>query len=187
MNEYYKDLYEFYEQMLLKTKGNEADNDSEFQTETRRQIKKRDKEYTGLLEHFVKLTKARNVIREIFKWLFMIIVIGCMIAIVVITGKLFSETLSRAESIKQIKDVIPILITSIVGFVSTVITIPVTMTKYLFSTKEDENITKIILHTQEHDNNGRKLMVNQGKMKDYFKKNNDYKDGSYKTEKRKAV
>ena len=43
-----------------------------------------------------------------------------------------------------------------VGFVSAIITIPTTITKYLFSTTEDENITEIILHTQEHDVNGRK-------------------------------
>ena len=43
-----------------------------------------------------------------------------------------------------------------VGFVSAIITIPTTITKYLFSTSEDENITQIILHTQEHDVSGRK-------------------------------
>lgn len=50
---------------------------------------------------------------------------------------------------------IPLLITAIVGFVSAIISIPLTITKYLFSTKEDEYITNIILHTQEHDTSGR--------------------------------
>jgi hypothetical protein len=39
--------------------------------------------------------------------------------------------------------------------VSVIIAIPISITKYLFSAKEDKNTTDIILHTQEHDTTGR--------------------------------
>lgn len=61
---------------------------------------------------------------------------------------------------------LPLLVTSMVGFVSAIITIPVTITKYLFSTKEDENITQIILHTQEHDTSGRQWAMDFKKIAD---------------------
>lgn len=67
---------------------------------------------------------------------------------------LFSKYMSFAK-INEIIESMPLLITAIVGFVSSIISIPVAITKYLFSTKEDENITQIILHTQDHDTNGR--------------------------------
>lgn len=51
-----------------------------------------------------------------------------------------------------------------VGFVSAIITIPVTITKYLFSTEEDKNITQIILHTQDHDTTGRQWAMDFRKM-----------------------
>ena len=41
--------------------------------------------------------------------------------------------------------------TSIVAFISTVIVVPITITRFLFNTREDDNITKLIAHTQDHD------------------------------------
>ena len=59
---------------------------------------------------------------------------------------------------QQIIEAIPILITSIAGFASSIIAIPLSITKYLFSTKEDRYITDIISHTQEHDLSSRKIL-----------------------------
>lgn len=58
----------------------------------------------------------------------------------------------------ELIDSIPVLITAITGFASSIIAIPLSITKYLFSTQEDEYITKIISHTQEHDSSGRKIL-----------------------------
>lgn len=44
-----------------------------------------------------------------------------------------------------------------------IIAIPIAITKYLFSTKEDENITNIILHTQRHDSSGRQWALDFNK------------------------
>ena len=146
-------------QMLFDILNNDNDDNTEddktFRKNTKQQITSRDEKYSELLAHFVKLTKIRNVIKEIFKWTFYLIVMSAIIALIMIVYNLFNKYISSAN-IEQILDSAPLLITAMVGFVSTIITIPVTITKYLFSTAEDKNITQIILHTQDHDTSGRK-------------------------------
>ncbi len=138
----------------------DSDNDSStqddkiFRRNTKEQITNRDKEYTDLLSHFVTITRVRNILKEIFKWSFYIALIISVVVLVCMTKSIFNKYVEKA-SIQQMIESIPLLITSIVGFVSAIIAIPVTITKYLFSTKEDEYITQIILHTQDHDTSGR--------------------------------
>jgi len=133
----------------------ETQDDKTFRKNTTNQISKRDSKYTELLEHFVSITKVRNILKEIFKWLFYLVIIIAIGVLSKVIYSLFDRYLSSA-TLEQILDSMPLLMTSMVGFVSTIIAIPVTITKYLFSTKEDENITKIILHTQDHDTSGRR-------------------------------
>lgn len=133
--------------------GNQTEDDKTFRKNTTQQITERDNRYTELLTHFVNITKIRNGLKEFFKWSFYLAVIISMIVLTRITYCVFMKILSC--DINKIVESIPLLVTAMVSFVSAIITIPVTITKYLFSTKEDENITKIILHTQEHDVNGR--------------------------------
>lgn len=136
---------------VLNDKQNEkTEDDKTFRNKTKTQIAKRDGKYTELLEHFVGLTKVRNILKEFFKWLFYLVIMGSIVALIYVVCNLFKKYVTNAN-IEQIVESMPLLITSMVGFVSTIIAIPVTITKYLFSTKEDENITQIILHTQEHD------------------------------------
>lgn len=77
-------------------------------------------------------------------------------------------TIAKAD-IQQLIDAIPLFITSIIGLVFAVIAIPIAITKYLFSTKEDKNITDIILHTQEHDTSGRQWTLDFQKISDEIK------------------
>lgn len=135
-------------------KDDNTEDDKTFRKNTTEQITNRDAQYTDLLSHFVKITRVRNILKELFKWTFYLVIIGSILSLVTIVYKLFNKYISSA-SIQQILDSAPLLITSMVGFVSTIITIPVTITKYLFSTEEDKNITEIILHTQKHDTSGR--------------------------------
>lgn len=132
-----------------------TEDDKTFRKKTKEQITNRDNQYTQLLSHFVKITKIRNLLKEFFKWTFYLVIISAIFSLIIIVYNLFNKYMSSAN-IEQILESMPLLITSMVGFVSTVITIPVTITKYLFSTEEDKNITEIILHTQDHDTNGRK-------------------------------
>lgn len=147
----YKKLFE----ILNEDDNAKGEDDKTFRKQTKDQITNRDKEYTKLLTHFVNITQVRNILKEFFKWSFYLTLIIALAALVYITYSLFRKYISSA-TIEQISDSLPLLITSMVGFVSAIITIPTTITKYLFSTTEDENITEIILHTQEHDVNGRK-------------------------------
>lgn len=131
-----------------------SNDDRIFRTNTKEQITLRDSKYTELLTHFINVTRTRNILKEIFKWMFLFSIIFSMVVLVHVVLKLFNKYFSVAE-VEQIIQSIPLLTTAMVGFVSTIITIPVTITKYLFNTEEDKNITSIIKHTQKHDVSGR--------------------------------
>ena len=118
------------------------------------QIMQRDIQYTELLRHFVSISKTRNTIREWAKWIMSLCILLASIVFLFIFWKIVNKVL-EIKDVNQIVDSIPLLITSIVSFISVVIAVPLVLLKYLFSNKEDEYITKIILHTQEHDTSGR--------------------------------
>lgn len=140
-----------------------------FDIHVKKQIEERDIEYTKLLIHFVSITKIRNILREIFKWVFLICLLLIIGILVFVLFAIFQKFIKEA-TIEQMTEAIPLFITSIVGFVSVIISIPLTITKYLFSTKEDEYITNIILHTQEHDTSGRQWTL------DYIKSDPEIND-----------
>lgn len=140
-----------------------TEDDKTFRKNTKEQITKRDEKYTDLLSHFVEITKIRNQIKEFVKWSFCFVVIISIFVLALIVYQLFNKYISSA-SLDQILESTPLLITAMVGFVSAIITIPVTITKYLFSTEEDKNITQIILHTQDHDTTGRQWAMDFRKM-----------------------
>lgn len=142
--------------------------DEDFRQDATKQISNRDEKYTELLAHFVCITRIRNYLKEFFKWTFYLALIISIVVLVKITYDLFNKYISSAE-IEEITEALPLLITSLVGFVSAIITIPVTITKYLFSTNEDKNITEIILHTQDHDTSGRDWATNLKKIIDKSK------------------
>lgn len=140
-----------------------TEDDKTFRQNVTNEISHRDEQYTELLVHFVHITKIRNCLKEIFKWTFYLAVIISMLSLILIINKVFNKFISHA-SIQQLIEAIPLFITSIVGFVSVIIAIPIAITKYLFSTKEDKNITDIILHTQEHDTTGRQWTLDFKKL-----------------------
>ena len=141
-----------------KNKEDDSEDDKKFRAKTSKEITDRDEEYTKLLKHFVFLTRIRNYIKEIFKWTFYLAIIICMFFVGKITYLLFQKYLNSA-TIEQITEAIPLLLTAIGGFIAVVIVIPTTITKYLFSTEEDKNITEIISHTQNHDLSGRQWVA----------------------------
>ena len=57
-----------------------------------------------------------------------------------------------------ILDFIPVILTAITGFVATIISIPLVITKYLFNPDEENYMSQIILHTQDHDAFGLELI-----------------------------
>lgn len=130
-----------------------SDNDLDPGKHLEQQITKRDRQYTKLLSDYIKITKIRNIIKEIHKWLFFwLIIIACIFGIRYVYI-ILSQILSSKDTDFIIK-AIPAIIASLLSFVSTVIAVPMAITKFLFNTKEDDNITSIITHTQDHDSAG---------------------------------
>lgn len=157
---------------LSEQKESATEDDKIFRTNTKEQIIKRDEQYTRLLLHFVMVTKVRNWLKEFFKWTFYIVIVWSLLVLGRIVYAMFRKYLIEA-GINQLIESIPLLLSSLVGFVSAIITIPIAITKYLFSTKEDEHITNIILHTQEHDVNGRKWTMDFKKLMESNENNSD--------------
>ena len=78
------------------------------------------------------------------------------------------------EDPQFILDSVAVIFAAFPAFVSTVIAVPMAITKFLFNTKEDDNITQLINHTQEHDAAG------IDKLKDKFSKKLPGKAGGNK-------
>lgn len=174
-------MYRMLFSVLNDNNDDNTEDDKKFRKNTKEQITSRDQKYSELLSHFVKITQIRNCLKEFFKWTFYLVIIVSIMVLVLIVYNLFNKYISSA-SIEQILESAPLLITAMVGFVSTIITIPVTITKYLFSTEEDKNITKIILHTQEHDTNGRQWAMDFKKIVEGLEESNKNRSGGNKKE-----
>lgn len=82
---------------------------------------------------------------------------GLLVLLNVIIVVTITMLLIKCNSSELVSE-IPVFITAIAGFASSIIAIPLSITKYLFSTKEDEYITEIISHTQEHDLSSRRIL-----------------------------
>lgn len=117
------------------------------------QIAQRDIQYTEILKNHAKLTKFRGICKEIHKWLFFWMIIVASFAGLVYIHKILNKVM-ETDDINIIVDSIPIIVTAVISFISTIIVVPLTIAKFLFNAKEDDNITTLIKHTQEHDVSG---------------------------------
>lgn len=142
---------------IAKQDIDDINDDNEFDTESKKQIIERDKHYSELLKHFVEITKARNISKEKYKWIYFKVIMGLLVLLNVIIVVTITMLLIKCNSSELVSE-IPVFITAIAGFASSIIAIPLSITKYLFSTKEDEYITEIISHTQEHDLSSRRIL-----------------------------
>lgn len=120
-------------------------------------IADRDVYYKELLGNYKRLTRVRNILKEIHKWLFFwFIIIACFVIIAFLIQYICSTKSNISENYVAV-------ITAIVSLTTTVISIPLIITKYLFNTKEDDNITQIISKTQEHDTAEIELLIDRFK------------------------
>lgn len=117
------------------------------------QIVARDKKYTELLNAYTRITKARFWLKEIHKWFFFWLVIAASVVCLSVSYNLINKVL-KEDSVQVIIDAVPAILAAFTAFVSTVIAVPLTITQFLFNTKEDDNITTLIQHTQDHDVSG---------------------------------
>ncbi len=167
MGSYNEVLKEFQKNFFSTFAGLNSDNDSGKSLED--EIVKRDKKYTELLQNYLSITKIRNTVKEIHKWIFFwLVIIACGVVIYLVCKTL--NHLLASEDYSVILQSIPIFITAIVSCVTAVIAIPLAITNFLFNTKEDDNIAGIIQHMQEHDMAGITLL------KERFGKNKSRKE-----------
>ena len=152
-----KDSYTKIFEELITLRKHDVDDEKDFDEETQKQIIVRDEKYSQLLDHFVDITKRRNDSKERNKWFFFWILMAMLVLFGGVSSLTVIIVLLKADT-EQIVRSVPALVTAIAGFASTVIAIPLTITKYLFSTDEDKYITTIISHTQEHDLSSRKIL-----------------------------
>ena len=133
----------------------DIDYDANFNSISKKNISDRDDSYTKLLKHFVNITKGRNIVKEIHKWIYFWIIMS----MVVIFGKSICSMIMKFD-ISNVDDFnnVAVIITAVVSFASVIISIPLIITKYLFSSKEDKRIADIILHTQQHDLDNKKIL-----------------------------
>ncbi len=117
------------------------------------QIAQRDIYYSELLRNHMSLTKARGICKEVHKWLFFWLIVGACCVGIFYIRKIFA-TVFAANDVDVVVDAVPLIITALVSLISTIIVVPVTIAKFLFNTNEDDNITTLIQHTQDHDSAG---------------------------------
>lgn len=116
--------------------------------------------YSDLLNNYVSTTTSRNRHKETHKWIFfwcvMAVFVVCLVFICIVTKRFLS-----IKNEELLVNSIPVLVTAFVSLISTIIILPSTIAKFLFNTKEDEYITSVIVHTQEHDAEGMTLLKNR--------------------------
>lgn len=143
------------EKYINKNNIENIDYEHDFDKISKKNISTRDNSYTELLQHFVHITKVRNRVKEIHKWLYFWIIMF----LIILFGFSIHSFLGKIDiNYDNNLNVLLEVITCLVSFASVIISIPLIITKYLFSSKEDKRISNIILHTQEHDLNNKKMI-----------------------------
>lgn len=116
------------------------------------ELENREELYTHILKDYSKITKIRNILKEAHKWVFFWLIIAAGIIIMVLLYSVIDRVL-KLENSEQFLEAVPIIITVFVSLITVVIGIPTIIAKFLFNTKEDDNITQTVHHTQDHDYN----------------------------------
>jgi hypothetical protein len=148
---------------------NNLDTDEYFKS-TIEYLKLRDEEYYTLLKDYVVTARTRNSIKDTQKKNFYDLIKNILYASICIfflfcIRLLFSPT-------KDIVELFPIIIAGAVAFFAEFISLPTIIARYLFNNSEDDNITKIINHTQDFDISGRRDVYGKrhGNKSSYSKK-----------------
>ena len=115
--------------------------DTDFKVKNNEQLKVRDEEYSKLITEFVKDYTNRVSDKKKNKQNFFILMF--VLAFILLIGSLVLLFKNPNE--------IVVIIGSIIGLLSAVISIPLTITKYLFNPDEDKIITEVVIAMQEQD------------------------------------
>lgn len=146
-------------------------------------IADRDSEYTELLQNYVELSRRRNKFKEFHKWAFFwIIIVLCIVFGYFVIKFIITSSQSLVDTNQFSSESLVAFISALASLVSVIISIPIIISKYLFNTKEDDNITEIIKGTQIHDSNEIKLLSEHFAKKTESKRKESANKVSKKTE-----
>ncbi len=132
--------------------GNNIRTDEELHNSDTTNLSEHNKQYTILLEAYVKdfvnnsENKRKNKLEmyKISKILLIIVLISTLIYLLITLFLLAFNKISIIESL-------PGLITVLTSLIGTFMVIPKMITKYLFNEKEEEHLAEIISKIQEYD------------------------------------
>lgn len=128
-------------------------NTDEFQIKFQKNMLNRDEIYYELLKEYSNISKQRNSSREnkkddFYRLIKSILGISLSVLFFFIIRMIFLP-------VDKIVALMPIIIGAFVTFIGSIIALPTIVANYLFNSNEDDNMTKIITHTQEFDTNNR--------------------------------
>lgn len=142
----YQEILNMVDAQFLADYKSDTDPGKNIQT----QIVERDEKYTDLLTTYLEVTEWRLRTKEIYKLFFLLCVGAACNSGLKVCYQVVNRLLAEKD-IQVVLDGIPALLAALTAFVATVIVVPHTIAQFLFDTKEDDNITAIIKHTQKHD------------------------------------
>ncbi len=118
-------------------------------------------EYTKLLKSYVKNVETTLADKRIHKWVFFVFSIIVLSAITVALGTvvyhIYTNSINNVDFIVDI-NIISLLTTVLISFLTTFIVIPNIITNYLFNIEEEKNMSTVIKNIQEYDGNIRSKM-----------------------------
>jgi len=120
-------------------------------------LRKRNIQYTDLLKTFVdqyieKSDNNKKLKKKFFNFVHIAswIILGTFLALVIYAVKCPTYT-------------IPVLITAIAGMITSIISIPLVIARYLFNPEEDRLIANVVAKMHRQDNDNRKQINDNGK------------------------
>lgn len=139
-----------FESILNEVKRNKNNSADIVKEDDFKQINLRDSLYTELLTTFISQYSSRNKKKEENKWrFFWITIISFFLFMMFVAISLIILSFKLPSS--QLISALPAYITAIVGGISVIIVIPISISKYLFNPDEDKAMLKMVQKMQDYD------------------------------------
>ena len=121
---------------------------------------RRNNMYTDLLSQYIDKYKHKEKDKKIYKWIFFIIVMLAMAAVITVCLIVVVSLTIKAES-TSLAD-FAVVLTSIGGIISTIVIIPKIIAEYLFPSDEESNMIDLVKNMQQNDTNIMDILNKKG-------------------------
>lgn len=123
------------------------------------EVLKHSKNYSGLLDAYVKSARRNMLLKMWLKIFFFIITMGSMVTILILFGVSLSyafKSFNKFENLNEvsgsaISSIISIILPAISSLIVAFIKIPQIIAKYLFNAEEDSYMNSVIKNIQDYD------------------------------------